>query len=155
MVEHSMKSKSYNGWKNVRKNDLVLNRFKAHLGVFFCSSYDGMVSFHYGVYAPKTALNVKFYEYLFHSKQYCDMFAELSNGITVGLQNLSNANFYAAKCAYPPLEEQNRIVDYLENKCAVIGEAISTKKEQLATLEEYKKSIIYEYVTGKKEVPAV
>lgn len=152
MVEHSMKSKTYSGWKKVRKNDLVLNRFKAHLGVFFCSKYDGMVSFHYGVYAPKYDLNVKFYEYLFHSKPYCDMYAELSNGITVGLQNLSNANFYAGKCVRPPKQEQDRIVEYLDEKCKQIEKTISMKQEQLTILEEYKKSVIYEYVTGKKEV---
>ncbi|WP_297966623.1 restriction endonuclease subunit S [uncultured Anaerovibrio sp.] len=155
MVEYAMKSKSYDGWKKVWPNDLVLNRFKAHLGVFFCSKYSGMVSFHYGVFIPKTKLNVKFYEYLFHSAPYRDMFAELSNGMTVGLQNLGNSAFYAAKCIFPPVEEQNKIVDYLDNFCSEIGFAIQEKQEQLEVLADYKKSLIYEYVTGKKEVPEV
>ena len=153
MTEHAMKSKTYDGWKKVWVNDLVLNRFKAHLGVFFCSKYNGMVSFHYGVYVPISKLNVKFYEYLFHSKPYCEMFADLSNGITVGLQNLGNANFYSAKCVYPSPAEQDKIVEYLDAKCAEIDAIIDGKRRQLAVLEEYKKSIIFEYVTGKKEVP--
>lgn len=53
----------------------------------------------------------------------------------------------------PPIDEQQEIVDYLDKKCADIDSIISDKKEQLETLEEYKKSLIYEYVTGKKEVP--
>ena len=90
MQEKAMKSKSFDGWKVVHVNNLVLNRFKAHLGVFFRSNYEGMVSFHYGVYVTKINLNVKYYEYLFHTHPYRDMYADFSNGITVGLQNLVN-----------------------------------------------------------------
>ncbi|MCM1097673.1 MAG: restriction endonuclease subunit S [Ruminococcus flavefaciens] len=52
----------------------------------------------------------------------------------------------------PPIEEQHKIADYLDNKCTEIDSMIETKKEQLTVLDEYKKSVIYEYVTGKKEV---
>ncbi|MDU2545379.1 MAG: restriction endonuclease subunit S [Finegoldia magna] len=52
----------------------------------------------------------------------------------------------------PSFEEQIKIADYLDNKCQIIDETISLKQKQLETLEEYKKSLIYEYVTGKKEV---
>lgn len=52
----------------------------------------------------------------------------------------------------PPLCEQQMIAINLEKKCAEIDGAIEEKKEQLETLEQYKKSLIYEYVTGKKEV---
>ena len=56
------------------------------------------------------------------------------------------------KLPYAPIDEQNRIVAYLDGKCKLIDESISIKQKQLETLEEYKKSLIYEYVTGKKEV---
>lgn len=55
----------------------------------------------------------------------------------------------------PPYQEQRAIADYLDKKCADIDSVIADKKSQLDTLEEYKKSLIYEYVTGKKEVSAV
>ena len=51
----------------------------------------------------------------------------------------------------PPIEEQQEIVTYLDSKCSEIDSIIETKKQQLELLEEYKKSIIYEYVTGKRE----
>ncbi len=54
----------------------------------------------------------------------------------------------------PPLTEQTRIADFLDSKCSEIDDAIVEKREQLTTLAEYKKSLIYEYVTGKKEVTA-
>lgn len=52
----------------------------------------------------------------------------------------------------PPLDEQQEIADYLDNKCAAIEQIIADKKSQIETLDGYKKSLIYEYVTGKKEV---
>lgn len=55
----------------------------------------------------------------------------------------------------PPTEEQQAIADYLDAKCDEIAATIAEKQKQLTTLEEYKKSLIYEYVTGKKEVPTL
>lgn len=54
-----------------------------------------------------------------------------------------------------PIKVQRRIADYLDTKCARIDSIIQNKQKLLANLDTYKKSLIYEYVTGKKEVPAV
>ena len=56
--------------------------------------------------------------------------------------------------AIPPYEEQVKIADYIEEKCTCLDSVICQKKEQIERLERYKNSLIYEYVTGKKEVPA-
>ena len=153
MKESSLKTSTYDGWKQVRLGDLVLNRFKGHLGVLYAAWIEGMVSFHYGVYEPQTDLSTKYYEYLYHSDCYKAILGLKSNGMTVGLQNLSNQNFYSVMSLYPPFEEQKEIVEYIDAKIAAIN-ALITKKEQFLTeLESYKKSMIYEYVTGKKEVP--
>ena len=152
MKEKAMKTSTYEGWKRVCIGDLVLNRFKAHLGVLFAAGLEGMVSFHYGVYEPQIPLITKYYEYLCHTDAYRAIYANKSNGMVVGLQNLSNANFYSVKSLYPPIEEQQEIVDYLDNKCAKIDKLIADKTHLLEELENYKKSVIYEYVTGKKEV---
>ena len=53
----------------------------------------------------------------------------------------------------PPIEEQVAIEKFLDQKCSEIDSLISDKKKQLEILADYKKSLIYEYVTGKKEVP--
>ena len=50
------------------------------------------------------------------------------------------------------MSEQNDIVDFLDQKCRKIDAIIVQKKEQIEVLAEYKKSLIFEYVTGKKEV---
>lgn len=54
--------------------------------------------------------------------------------------------------ALPPLSEQQKIADYLDRKCAEIDELIAIKQQKIEALKEYKKSVIFEYVTGKKEV---
>lgn len=152
MREKAMLTSTYDGWKRVLVNDLVLNRFKAHLGVLFASKYVGMVSFHYGVYEALVELTPKYFEYLFHSHQYKLILAGASNGMVVGLQNLSNSNFYKVYCLFPPLTEQRAIADYLDQKCAEIDELIAIKQQKIESLKEYKKSVIFEYVTGKKEI---
>jgi len=53
----------------------------------------------------------------------------------------------------PPLDEQNAIVKHIDSVLSKADAVIADKKAQLATLDEYKKSLIFEYVTGKKEVP--
>lgn len=55
--------------------------------------------------------------------------------------------------AVPPKAEQNKIADYLGNKCSQIDKLIDIKQSKIEKLSEYKKSLIYECVTGKKEVP--
>lgn len=153
MSERSLKSATHDNWKHVIPDDLVLNRFKGHLGVFFASKYTGMVSFHYGVYhAIRDDVYAKYYEYLFHSTTYKNIFALKSNGITVGLQNLSNGNFYSVKILHPTLDEQIEIVKYLDKRIAEIDSLIAEKESLIKDLESYKKSLIYEVVTGKRRV---
>lgn len=152
MKERSLKTSTYDGWKQVRTNDLVLNRFKGHLGVLFAANIEGMVSFHYGVYEPLRQFDSKFFEYLYHSDAYKAILGLRSNGMTIGLQNLSNQNFYSVYSLYPPEEEQQEIIQYLDDKCSGIDALIVQKQEHFTEIENYKKSLIYEYVTGKKEV---
>ena len=152
MKESALKTSSYDNWKRVEIGDLVLNRFKAHLGVLFAANLTGIVSFHYGVYEAKRSLVPKFYEYLYHSNQYKAILGNASNGMVVGLQNLSNLGFDSTYSLYPPYAEQEKLVSHLDKKCSEIDELIALKQSKIEKLEQYKKSLIYEYVTGKKEV---
>ena len=147
MKENSLKTSSYDNWKRVLKRDLVLNRFKAHLGVMMASDYEGMVSFHYGVYEPQLSLNTKYYELLYHTDVYKGIYAYSSNGMTVGLQNLSNLAFYGIRGLYPPLSEQEKIVSYIESKTSKIDEYISEKEKEVQLLNELKEAEIAKVVT--------
>ena len=67
-------------------------------------------------------------------------------------QNIGMRTLEKLIISYPPLSEQQEIADYLDKKCSEIDSLISIKQSKIESLKEYKKSIIYEYVTGKKEV---
>ena len=72
---------------------------------------------------------------------------------TTGLQNIDLYEYLKTFIPYPPLEEQKKIADFLDDKCAQIDEITKATREEIETLKQYKQSLIYEYVTGKKEVP--
>lgn len=145
-------SSTKKGNKIVNKNDLVFNKLKAHLGVFSVSKYEGIVSPDYAVYFAKKNVNIKFLEFLFKSPNYITEFKKRSRGIAAGLTRLYTSDLLAIKCALPSLEEQNRIVDFVNFKTKHVRKLIDEKESLITELEFYKKSLIYEYVTGKKEV---
>lgn len=68
------------------------------------------------------------------------------------MQHLTKMNMDNTKIAFPPLSEQQQIADYLDSKCSEIDNLIAIKQQKIEELKDYKKSIIYEYVTGKREI---
>ena len=138
MKERSLHTASYENWKLVFPNDLVLNRFKAHLGVFFSSNYRGIVTFHYGVYEPVMKISSKYYEALYHTPEFRRVFASKSNGMTVGLQNLSNTNFYSVYTVYPPHEEQCQIVCKIKEIEEKYRDLIAKINQEIDCLHEYR-----------------
>ncbi|WP_086226372.1 restriction endonuclease subunit S [Campylobacter devanensis] len=71
---------------------------------------------------------------------------------TTGIQNLSIFNILNAFLPYPPLNEQKEIAEFLDKKCEKIDRLNENYTKQITALKEYKKSLIYECVTGKKEI---
>ncbi|MFA5618609.1 MAG: restriction endonuclease subunit S, partial [Syntrophorhabdaceae bacterium] len=77
----------------------------------------------------------------------------LGTYLTTTINQLTNTNLGNIKIPIPMnVDEQQAIADYLDEKCAKIEDIIKDKQEALETIKEYKKSLIYEYVTGKKRV---
>ena len=97
---------------------------------------------------PQSTLDIKFYYYLMSI--YEDVFHLFGSGTT--FKEISATVFGNIRFAVPSIDEQHCIVCYLVPKCSEIDAVIDEKKVQLEALAEYKKSLIYEYVTGKKEV---
>lgn len=154
MRERSLQTSSFDNWKVTVPGDLVLNRFKAHLGVFFAATLRGIVSFHYGVFAARVPLVSKYYELLFHTNPYRIIFAGRSNGMTVGLQNLSNQNFYNVRSPVPPVTEQITIVEYCGSATASLEETIRKARQEIALLRELGIRLTTDVVTGKLDVRA-
>lgn len=77
----------------------------------------------------------------------------LNTFLTSTINQLTNSNLYSIKIAIPmDIEEQQEIVKYLDDRCQKIDEILNSKIKQKKQMEQYKKSVIYEYVTGKKRV---
>jgi len=104
-----------------------------------------------GLVKKSRGLDNKYYYYVLSI--YPEVFNLFGSGTT--FKEISATAFGEVSLPFPPVNEQHRISTYLDAKCSEIDAVVETKKSQLATLDEYKKSNIYEYVTGKKEVPSV
>ena len=152
MKERSLSPAHRKNFKLVNRGDLVVNRFKGHLGVFFNSDYVGIVTFHYGVFKPSEGVYTKYYQHLFHTEAYKTIYAGASNGMTVGLQNLSNQNFYAIKVPLPPFDEQIVISRYIEKISQESENIINGITDQIKALKEYKVVVINSAVTGKIKI---
>jgi type I restriction enzyme, S subunit len=152
MQERSLQTSSFDNWKVTIPGDLVLNRFKAHLGVFFAATLRGIVSFHYGVFSPRVELNTKYFELLFHTAPYRAIYAGRSNGMTVGLQNLSNQNFYGVRAIVPPINEQAEIVAYADAATAHLNIAIARTDREISLVREYRTWLTTDVVNGSLDV---
>lgn len=150
---HNVTSEDVSDYRYVRVGDFVVNKMKAWQGSVAVSNYEGIVSPAYFVYEfSDDLMNKKYFHYLMRNKTYATEFRRLSGGIREGQWDLPSEALNNTIILLPPLDEQQEIADYLDNKCAEIEQIIADKKSQIETLDGYKKSLIYEYVTGKKEV---
>ena len=148
------KAQNANGYKVVHKDNIVVNIILAWMGAMGISKYDGVTSPAYDVYEiNKQKVNAHFCHYVLRTPAIAGECRKYGRGIMMMRWRTYSTEFKKIKMMLPPLEEQQQIADYLDSKCSEIDAIIQTKKEQIDTLTEYKKSLIYEYVTGKKEVP--
>ena len=97
-------------------------------------------------------VNVKYIYYCLISPYIRNYYSSLSTGTSSSMQNISQGQFTNAIIPYPPLEEQKEIVDFLDKRTKEIDSLIAEKQSLIADLEAYKKSLIYEVVTGKRRV---
>ncbi|WP_020200516.1 restriction endonuclease subunit S [Cupriavidus sp. WS] len=143
----SLQSENYAGGKLVAEHDLVLNRLKAHLGVFARAKQAGVVSPDYTVLRPKGDASVRYCESLFKTPMYVGEFRRRTKGIVEGFWRLYTDDFYNVTALLPPPEEQGQIVAYLRAQDAHIARFIKAKRELIKLLTEQKLRIIDHVVT--------
>lgn len=112
----------------------------------------GIITSAYIDLVPKATVNSAYFHYLLHAYDVEKVFYNMGNGVRQGLNYTEFAKLLVIS---PSASEQQDIVEYLDKKVAETDSVIADKQAQIETLEAFKKSLIYEYVTGKKEVPAV
>lgn len=138
------------GYQGVDVGDLVVHGMDGFAGAIGISDSRGKASPVLNVLNTKQ--NKKYIMYYLRSMAYGEVFTALSTGIRVRSCDLRWNKLAELLYPLPPIDGQNNIVSYIDNQIARTNEIIADKKSQIETLDGYKKSLIYEYVTGKKEV---
>ena len=151
-------------YKLAYKGDLVMNSMNMIVGATGVSEYFGCVSPVYYTFYDDSLEHVtaKYCEYIFRSKTMLRVLYSLGKGIYAIVRGDDRVNTCRLKVSkddlkslivpVPSLNEQREIVHYLNVKCAEIDKLIAKKEQLVKELESYKKSLIYEVVTGKREV---
>lgn len=147
---------NYCGYQFVYPTDYVMNHMDLLTGWVDCSELFGVTSPDYRVFRliDRSAHNLVYYKYVMQCCYMNKIFYSLGQGVSnLGRWRLQTSSFNNFQVPVPPKDEQDEIADYLDTQCSEIDTLIADKKRQLDILADYKKSLIYEYVTGKKEVP--
>ena len=143
----SHEAESYEGYKIVKAGQLVMNIMLAWNGSYALSDYDGMISPAYCIYDFRTACHRKYFHYLLRIDGYPSAFKTMSRGIIDSRLRLYPEQFYTFNTVVPPIEEQFRIANFLDKKCAEIDELIALQEQMIAQLTTYKQAVITETVT--------
>lgn len=153
LVENrTLVSASYAGGKLVEVGDLVLNRLKAHLGVFALSQYDGVTSPDYTVLQPTEEGSVQYFEQVLRSPACRTELRGRAKGIVEGFWRLYTDDFYDIRLPVPPEHERTEIVEYIRAASREVTAGVSLAERKIALVREYRTRLITDVVTGKLDV---
>lgn len=145
-------SESYAGGKLCEVGDLVLNRLKAHLGVFALANLQGVISPDYTVLRPVNREGAAYFEQVLRSPACRGELRTRAKGIVQGFWRLYTDDFYDIRLPVPPVEEQIRIAAHNVAATAAIRDAIERTSKEVALLREYRTRLVADVVTGKLDV---
>ena len=146
---------NYSHYQLLNPGDFAMNHMDLLTGWVDISKYSGVTSPDYRVFVlDDTEKNdSSYYLYLMQMCYFNRIFYGLGQGVSgMGRWRLQADKFLNFPVVVPPVDEQKEIASYLNEKCSCIEVMIAKKQQYLIEIENYKKSLIYEYVTGKKEV---
>ena len=140
--------------KLIKKGDFAINSRSDRRGSCGISEYDGSVSLINTILMPRGEMDPRYYNWLFHTEAFADEFYKWGHGIVDDLWTTRWSEMKRIQIVAPPLPEQRRIADYLDEKCAAIDGAVGELKRGIEDCKAWKKAIIFEAVTGKANVLA-
>lgn len=143
---------SFDGYQKVTPGNLLMCLFDIDVTprcIGLVKNF-GLTSPAYSQFVMRTGAYAPYYYYYYLMVDYTKELLHMSKNLR---HSLTEDQLGAIKAPNPPYEEQDQIAEFLDKECVEISRVIEDKNKQLATLDEYKKSLIFEYVTGKKEVP--
>ncbi len=145
--EWRLQSESYIGAKLCKTNDLVLNRLKAHLGVFAHAPLDGIVSPDYTVLRVMQDNEPRFLENIFRTPTYIGELKRSTKGIVEGFWRLYTDDLYDIRVPVPPVKEQKAILDWIDMFDRTVRRLILAKQQLIELLNEQKQAIVHSAVT--------
>jgi len=141
-----------NAMQGIHKGDIAIHGMDTWHGAIAMSEYDGKIT--RVVHVCDSRQDKRFIVYYLQQLAFNDVYKLISFGIRGNTSDFRSwdkvKDIYIA---LPDIDEQQKISDFLDLECRRVEDIVSEKKKQLDVLDAYKKSLIYEYVTGKKEVP--
>ena len=143
---HNFIPDDLSGYKLVKKGQFAINKMKSWQGSYGVSQYHGIVSPAYYV-CDLNFDNKRFFNEAIRSQVYIPFFTQYSKGIRVGQWDLSPIGLKSIPFIEPPIEEQQHIVSFLDEKTAKIDEYIDKKNKEIEALKEWKKALIAHVVT--------
>lgn len=151
--ERRMLSESYEGGKICHENDVVLNRLKAHLGVFALARQKGVISPDYTVLQPITTKILPRYAEYYLKSDVCryELLIRV-RGVVEGFWRLYTEDFNTITIPTPALDEQREILCLLDDESKRIEKLVSTLNNEIDLLHEYRTRLISDVVTGKLDV---
>ena len=152
LEERGNRATTTDGYWLVKKGDFIVNKLLAWMGAIGLSDYEGVTSPAYDILRKTRPLNERLYEYLFRCGLYFTEFKKRSRGIMEVRLRLYFDQFGQIPLVFPPVDEQDKIVNFLDHKTEQIDELISAEQRKIALLKEYRQSLISEAVTGKIDV---
>ena len=151
--ERRMLSESYAGGKICYENDLVLNRLKAHLGVFSLAPQMGVISPDYTVLIPRIERIIPAYAEAVLKSQKCRRELRVRvKGVTEGFWRLYTDSFNTIVLPVPPVEEQKSIMDEIKLFEEKTANYISVILKEVEVLHELRNKLISDVVTGQIDV---
>lgn len=145
---------SYAKYQIVRVGDFAMNHMDLLTGGIGIADVEGVTSPDYRVFAKKDPTYCsRYFLYVFESYYRNKIFYAFGQGAAnMGRWRLPAQNFNKMLIPVPKVDDQYVLASHLDAKCAQIEQLISLKESKIEKLQQYKRSLIYEYVTGKKEV---
>jgi type I restriction enzyme S subunit len=150
--EKRLVSESYAGAKLCEKGDLVLNRLKAHFGVFALAREPGLVSPDYTVLRPVRKLEERYFEAVYRTPACRVELRKRAKGIVQGFWRLYTDDFYDIRIPFPPLDEQKRITAQLDIDLSSLNTAITRLERDIELLLEYRTRLVADVVSGQLDV---
>jgi type I restriction enzyme S subunit len=143
---HNFVPEDLSGYKYIEKGDFAINKMKAWQGSYAVSDYNGIVSPAYYTCKLK-GVDKYFFSKAIRSLAYIPFFTQYSKGIRVGQWDLNPNSLKTIPFFLPPIDEQKKIVNYIESKTSKIDEYIAEKEKEVQLLNELKEAEIAKVVT--------